>query len=145
MRWHSVVFAVGTLALSLAGCSDQTSAVVSGDAEREQLVQRTMALQASVAVTGQINAEQRRELEEITQDIVEWQGRTGRSDLSVSSSRPAQSDETAALISKGPTPTPCPSCPPVKVVGTQICFLVQGWCSPKDGLVRGCVYTCVSL
>jgi hypothetical protein len=143
MRWHSVVLAAGTLALSLVACSDHPSAAASDDAEREHIVQRALALQMNVEATGRISTEQRRELEEIKHDIETWQERTGRTDLSVSSSRPVPTDGTAALISKGPS-TSCPPCPPVKVIGTMICFLVDGWCAPTSGLVRGCVYTCIS-
>lgn len=143
MRWSTAVVAVGALALSLAGCSDSTLAVARADAERAEIVERTLALQARVLAAGQMTEAQRIELEEITQDIVEWRERTGRTDLTVSSSRPAQTDGTAALISRGPPQPTCPPCPPVKVVGTTICFLITGWCDTANGLARGCAYQCI--
>jgi len=101
MRWSKVVFVAGALALSLMGCSDRLSSPASNDAERLLLTERVLALQARVAETGRITLEQRRELDDITRDIAAWQARTGRSDLSVSSSRLASPIGTAALIALG--------------------------------------------
>lgn len=148
MRWHMVAIAVGSLSLSLAGCSENISSIAVDDAEREALVQRTLALQARVTAAGRITAEQRGELEAIKREIGGWQERTGRNDLSVSASRPSPSADmgTAALVSKDPTTPSCSPCPPVTFNGTYICFLSEeGPCRPGEFIQKTCVYVCINI
>ena len=145
-----MAFFAGAVALSLAGCADKLSSPAADDAEREFLVQRTLALRASVTVSGRITPDQRRELEDIKQDVVAWQTRTGRDDLSLSTSRPARVADTYAVITKGPSaPTPCMPCPPVTANGSQICFLVEGGpCptgAPGDLGLQVCAYICINV
>lgn len=144
MFWRKMVFVVGAVALSLAGCVDQPSSPAADDAEREFLVQRALALKASVAATGRISEEQRRELSDLTRKVTEWQARTGRTDLSVSTSRPGPALGTAALVSRGPTES-CSPCPGVTADGGYICFLAEeGPCGEPGNIIqRVCAYACI--
>lgn len=102
-----------------------------------------------VAAAGRMSAEQRRELEDIMNDISSWQRRSVLTDLVASRSRPIKSPATAALVGKTPGSSPsCLPCPPVSVSNGQICFLtLDGDCppttAPGDIALRVCVYACI--
>jgi hypothetical protein len=109
------------------------------------LVQRTLDLKDKVAVVGRMTAEQRRELAALEEDVIAWQLRTGRNDISVSTSSPVRDDHLGpAAVDDGGSGS-CRPCPAVTTMGTKVCFLVEeGPC--RDGLIeKVCVYTCINL
>jgi hypothetical protein len=145
MKWGTMGLVAGALAVSLVGCSDQPSSLAMDDAEREQLVQRTLALKDQVAAAGRMTPDQRREFSVLRQDVITWQARTGRADLAVSTSTPARDGRLAAVPVGGGSDT-CKPCPGYYVQGDRVCFLVgEGPCPDPDediGL-QTCVYSCI--
>ena len=152
MTWTRIAVLAATIALGVAACADRVSSPQAGDAERAQLVARAEALRDRVTAAGHMSDEDRRELEDIMDDIEGWQERTGRKDLSFSRARQRRAPAAAALVGKTPTPAPsCVPCAPVEVINGNICFLIEdAGCPPTPApgdlslhtcLYGGCIYT----
>ncbi|MBK6488250.1 MAG: hypothetical protein IPF98_15620 [Gemmatimonadetes bacterium] len=141
MHWSKMVLAAGAVALSLMGCSDRLAAPDRGEAEHVRLSQQVQELAGRVAQSGAMTAEHERELEEIGGKILDWQRRTGRTDFSIRTSRPLP-PATTGLISRPQPPPSCVPCPPTKVSGGMLCFLISGNCIGTGGS-RVCAYQCI--
>ncbi|MBC7843918.1 MAG: hypothetical protein H7099_16470 [Gemmatimonadaceae bacterium] len=143
MTWRTLTAAAAVIVLSLAACRDAISPPPDDDAERRQLVQRTLDLKASVVAHGMLTADDQRTLDDITQRIAAWQERTGRSDLSVSSSHAIRPPDVAAAVVAG-SPEGCSTCPTIKLQGGYICFLEwKSPCKPGEIVSQMCGYRCV--
>lgn len=141
MHWSRMIVATGAMAFSLVGCTERLAAPDRGEAEHLRLSQQVQELAARVAQGGTMTAEQERELEAIGGKIRDWQRRTGRTDFSLRSSRPLP-PTTNGLISRPGPPPACVPCPPTKVSGGMICFLISGSCVGSNGS-RVCAYQCI--
>lgn len=151
MKWAMIGALASTLALGAVACTELASAPASDTTELHALQARAQELQRSVATTGQLSPESRSALTQLTADIREWNARTGRADIAVSTSRMQGASDApvhgvSAAVAVAPTgPGPCMPCPPVKVFSGKICFLVDGDdCTVQRGLtLQTCVYVCI--
>jgi hypothetical protein len=145
MKWGMVGLISGALAVSLVGCSEQPASPVIDDGEMNQLVQRTLALKDKVAAVGRMTPEHRVALALLERDINAWQARTGRNDISTSTSAPVR-DGRLATVPTGGGSDSCKPCPGYYVQGDQVCFLVdEGPCPDPDDEIglHTCVYSCI--
>jgi hypothetical protein len=131
------------LAVSLAGCSEAPSSPAPPDAELWGLVQRVGVLKDRVTASGRITTEQRLELSLLQQDVTAWQARTGRNDISFSTSRHERSRATA--VAPGDDGS-CEVCPTIRMGGPNgdwVCFLDEvGPCTPGSFIRSWCHYVC---
>jgi hypothetical protein len=140
MTSRTLTIFAGALLLTLAACRTDVAAPLDDDAERAQLVQRTLDLKASVAATGRLTPEQARQLDDLAGRIRAWQARTGRTDLAISAPPPVN-----ALVARDPGASPvCSPCPTMKFETGRICFYIgETPCQPNAPIVQMCFYSCV--
>lgn len=145
MKWGMAVLVVGALVGTLAGCSEQSSSPAVDDAELNRLVQRTLDLREAVTAAGRMTPELRRELSVLTQDVNSWQARTGRTDISVSSSRHTREGSTVATAPTGDEPTGCTPCPLIRNMFGKVCFLIDEGPCKDEFIAKVCGYICLDL
>ncbi len=153
MKWALTGALASLLAVGAAACTELASAPVAETAELQTLQVRARELQRGVAATGQLSPDMRIALRQLTADIHEWNTRTGRNDIAVSTTRmggasaSGAADVSAAVAVTPSGPAPCLPCPPVKTSGDKICFLFEGnGCDVQRGLtLQVCAYICINL
>jgi hypothetical protein len=143
MKWGTRLVAA-VMAVSLAGCASEPSSGASDETEMELLVQRTFALQKNVGTAGRMTAELRSELTVLASDVEAWQQRTGRSDISVSRSRPAREEGVAARPISPVAPGGCTPCPLISLSEGKVCFLIEESPCRDDIIAKVCAYICLS-
>lgn len=145
MKWGMAGLVAVALTVAMSGCFDEPAAPTTPDAELHRLTQRVLKLRDEVAATGEITAAQRLELSLLARDVKTWQAQTGRTDISVSNSKPS-SGSVAAVAPGGGGPRTCAPCPRTTYKAGQACFLVSEEACPQPGDLVGrvCIYQCFS-
>jgi hypothetical protein len=143
MSWLTNGVVAGAAAVLIAACADRVSSPEGSNTEQVVLAQRIQDLKSRVAPTGHLTPAQMQLLEQLRQDVIAYQGRTGRKDITVMESRPGKTEVSANLAVRGVAPDPgsstC-SCPPIVSSPGRICFLTYASCQP--GQLPVCVHIC---
>jgi hypothetical protein len=151
MKWRMTKLVAALLTVALAGCNGELTPAASENGELELLVQRAVDLKASVQGAGRMTPALRAQLTALSSDIEKWQERTGRTDIAVSHSKPANEQTkpaneqiAAARVGVAPGTPGCEPCPLIDASGGRVCFLVEE-SDCRDGIItKVCAYVCLT-